>query len=444
MLLTSTVYGQGTLTPPGAPAPTMKTLSQVEPRIDVSTLPNVSGYVISQPGSYYMSSNSTIGIRIQSSFVTLDMMGFSLINAVITATNVGTMGNVIKNGSLQSPPGSGINTWNTTSSFTMNGRIENVMVYNSSGSGFRLGRGWTAVNCTARDNNSFGFSSLEYATLENCLSISNGTTVASGFSIGSFSRVINCTAEGNAENGIRTGDGCLVFGFISDKNTTTGIAVGNHCIVRDSTSRNNLGSGFLLREGSVIENSLADNNGNYGFTLIGKNLRASGCNASGNTLDGFNADDNSIIVDSIASDNGGTGFATANDSILRNCIATTNGSHGFSVNLGSVITGCIADSNQSSTTNSHGFLVTGWAHMTDNLSIRNQGDGIKVIGSQCTIDKNTVRANTGLGINLAANNNIVTRNVVKLNTGGDINFAGGGVAPLTTPAAATNPFSNLQ
>lgn len=31
--------GQGALTTPGTPAPTMKTLDQIEPRIDVATLP---------------------------------------------------------------------------------------------------------------------------------------------------------------------------------------------------------------------------------------------------------------------------------------------------------------------------------------------------------------------------------------------------------------------
>ncbi len=41
--LAPVVFGQGALAPPGAPAPTMKTLTQVEPRTPIPALP----YVIS-------------------------------------------------------------------------------------------------------------------------------------------------------------------------------------------------------------------------------------------------------------------------------------------------------------------------------------------------------------------------------------------------------------
>jgi hypothetical protein len=47
------VLAQGPLTPPGAPAPVMKTLEPIEPRIPVSSLP----FTISQPGGYYLAGN---------------------------------------------------------------------------------------------------------------------------------------------------------------------------------------------------------------------------------------------------------------------------------------------------------------------------------------------------------------------------------------------------
>src|SRR5215207_11600534 len=53
LALPRSTFAQGTLTPPGAPAQTMKTLDQVEPRKPISSLP----FTITQPGSYYVTSN---------------------------------------------------------------------------------------------------------------------------------------------------------------------------------------------------------------------------------------------------------------------------------------------------------------------------------------------------------------------------------------------------
>lgn len=88
------VLGQGSLTPPGAPAPTQKTLTQVEPRTPVQSLPGDSSahFIISTPGSYYLTDNITAsaakaGIKIVASGVTLDLAGFALLGA-----GVGTHG----------------------------------------------------------------------------------------------------------------------------------------------------------------------------------------------------------------------------------------------------------------------------------------------------------------------------------------------------------------
>src|SRR5438067_2486739 len=71
------LLAQGNLTPSGAPAPSMKTLAQIEPRQPISAI----GYNITAPGSYYFTTNltgGTNGIVIASDNVTIDLNGFTL------------------------------------------------------------------------------------------------------------------------------------------------------------------------------------------------------------------------------------------------------------------------------------------------------------------------------------------------------------------------------
>lgn len=49
-------FAQGSLTPPGAPEPTMKTLDQIEARTPISSAP----FTIIRPGSYYLTTNLTV------------------------------------------------------------------------------------------------------------------------------------------------------------------------------------------------------------------------------------------------------------------------------------------------------------------------------------------------------------------------------------------------
>ena len=78
----------GDLNPPAGPVtPTMKTLTEVEPRIAINAV-NTPGdafstFKITQPGSYYLTGNvtgaaGTSGIRVASGQVTLDLNGFTL------------------------------------------------------------------------------------------------------------------------------------------------------------------------------------------------------------------------------------------------------------------------------------------------------------------------------------------------------------------------------
>jgi hypothetical protein len=90
LVSTASLHAQGSLTPPSAPAPTMKTLTQIEPRrpVDLTNTPGTVThlFVISEPGSYYLT-RETLALNGQSGIlinvdsaagVTLDLNGFSV------------------------------------------------------------------------------------------------------------------------------------------------------------------------------------------------------------------------------------------------------------------------------------------------------------------------------------------------------------------------------
>jgi len=80
----STALAQGSLTPPGAPAPTFKTLSQVEPRYPIFTYQTN----LTVSGSYYLTTNlfsgtngnDAINIRTNVNNITIDLNGFTIIS----------------------------------------------------------------------------------------------------------------------------------------------------------------------------------------------------------------------------------------------------------------------------------------------------------------------------------------------------------------------------
>ena len=117
LLHPSTAPAAGSLTPPGAPAPTMKTLQEIEPRNLIASVP----FTITTPGSYYLSNNLAVAsgnaITIAASGVTLDLNGFTLSSTANPAAGSGVMiNNLVTNvailrGSIQggvSDNGSGV------------------------------------------------------------------------------------------------------------------------------------------------------------------------------------------------------------------------------------------------------------------------------------------------------------------------------------------------
>ena len=88
-----TAHAQGALTPPGAPAPTMRSLDQIYSKLEARTPISSAPFTITNPGSYYLTTNivvttavSSNAIVITANGVTLDLNGFNVSSTVSGAT----------------------------------------------------------------------------------------------------------------------------------------------------------------------------------------------------------------------------------------------------------------------------------------------------------------------------------------------------------------------
>jgi hypothetical protein len=290
----SSVFAQGTLTPPGAPAATMKTLAQVEPRIIVNaanTPGNASNtFIISQAGSYYLTGNITgasgkHGISIQADDVTLDLNGFTInsggggtfrgVNVPAAQTNF-----CIRNGSVTGWTGGGVRAEQAVT------LAEKLLVANNAGApGLGVGNGSIIRDCVSSGNGT-GFSALDRAQITNSIATVN---TGNGFNCTAYVTLLDCTSNRNGGDGIVVQGSSSVIRCNASKNLPagTGIVAGTGCIIIDCSAEANGGGGVSADVGSTIRNCQATANNLSGIEVMGD------CLAIGNTCDQNNQQDTS-------------------------------------------------------------------------------------------------------------------------------------------------------
>jgi hypothetical protein len=255
------VLAQGTLTPPGAPAPTMKTLAQIEPRTPISALPAT----ITTSGSYYLTTNlmcitctsNQNGITILADNVSLDLNGFVVQG--VSGSSAGI-----------SVPG-----------VQRNLRISNGVV------------------------SQWGLAGIDTRNATSCL-------------------LENLQTSYNGVNGIDTGVGSTVLGCLSSSNTASGIVAFNGCVVRNCTATANHERGIWLSPGSTVSDCACTTNGSNGFQ-VGSQSTVSRCTAIQNGTDGFGATDFCLVIESTAIGNSRAGVEASSCSTIRNCMVAGNG-----------------------------------------------------------------------------------------------------------------------
>jgi parallel beta-helix repeat protein len=438
-LLTLVLYpsffllAQGSLTPPGAPAPTMKTLDQIEPRtaIDATHTPgdDDSIYKITQPGSYYLTGNvagvsGKMGIEIAVAAggpgVSIDLMGFEVVGVAgslegINVTTAGTRNVAIHNGTVRGWGGNGVNT--TASEGNV---LANLRVQNNVDRGIRAGTNSVITNCTAQAN-AVGISTGSSSSVTHCTANSN---TASGFLVFS-STLAQCTAFANGLVGIDAGSGGTVMDCTVGNNTNIGILAFDGQVVH-CTARSNGSHGIQNEHGTILDCTANQNTGN-GINGGLSTLVVRGCTAYLNSMDGIHATVGSIVTGCTTTSNSGDGIdAGAFDITVDGCITASNTGHGIRVG------------SQCRITNNQCY---------DNGKNAAIGSGIYVAGAGSRIDGNNVYGND-FGINVDGTANLITRNSASNNSSSNYSFnvAGNKYAQLISPGSAfvsTDPWANF-
>ncbi|MES2920405.1 MAG: hypothetical protein V4819_02595 [Verrucomicrobiota bacterium] len=398
----STAHAQGSLAPPGIPAPTMKTLDQIEPRTPIT---NTGAFTISAAGSYYLTTNLTVStgdaITINADNVTLDLNGFTIFSTAPSANgtaillNNGRANIAIHNGHIQSGvvtdgsgafSGSGFaNGIYGSSSLPIikNVRVANVSVEGCLASGIFIGGliGSVVESCTVNIAGDYGIGAD---------TILNSTAIACGSTAISAIQASSCRGESINGSGVSATVAQNCYG-----KTTLGVGGISANTANDCRGESTSPTGWGL-SASIAQNCYGSCSGNsYGVFAA----------FSANNCYGVSASGYGLLVTNIFTGAGGT---------AQNCFGIAANGTGLSAGIaqncvGSGIIGLNADSADNckgTGTTGVGVSVTGSANNCTGVSASGTGllattGGVAV--ATATGCRGTSTSGTGLSANTALN-----------------------------------------
>ena len=435
LIAVSYVWAQGSLDPPGAPAPTMKTLVEAEPRRHITSIP----FTITASGSYYLGSSLTEtagvdGITVNADNVVIDLNGFTISGGGVGVhgINLGTHENVtVRNGTVRDWLGDGVEGSSATNCvFTAiqafgnavgiaggtDARIEKCNARNNSGTGIEVVSGGRIVDNISDDN---GGASLHAVSTNNLIKFNQLTDSNIGLDIdGTGNYVADNTVNGNSDNySIVDGnnlrlliseipetiewDGAhvLVIGDLTGQNNQNGLTIeASHLEVDLGGHALNSGGGtagdgiFIAGTGGMIQTNLYIHNG----SLIG--WGDEGINA--------NSARSSVFENLRVSNNQADGILTGRDNKIINCTAMNNGVDGIDGDFSCIIKDCIAMNNGDNGIESNsGTIILDSASYQNGDPTFNIGNGINV-SAGCSIIRCSATDNQRFGFNVGNAGNV--------------------------------------
>ncbi|GMV27239.1 MAG: hypothetical protein AMXMBFR58_32700 [Phycisphaerae bacterium] len=410
--------------PPGPIAPTMKPLSDVEPRVAINA-ENTPGdansvFRISKSGSYYLTSDVEVvalrsGIEIDHSTateVTIDLNGFTLRGKpgskhAVVSSGFGHVhllnGNVTGFGDI------------AVLLDCREYRIERISVSSCDNAGLYVSAAGVISDCVVTDCADVAIRTLGPAVIDRCMVwgggygiwCADGSTVTgcsalatkgSGF-VASKSTLRDCVGSYNDNFGFELGDSNTVSNCIADGNKIDGIGGGTGCTIENSTASGNYRHGIFMGDYAVLRGCLTVLNGDSG-TLLNWSSLAENCTSSGNVSHGFGASQRATFVNCRASECGGDGFSAGLFAVLKGCTGSNNTGRGVNADVDLSAIDCRFDSN-----GSDGLRATSRATIDTCGASFNGGDGFEVADGcslrSCTANDNVLRgfnANNGCQI----------------------------------------------